>query len=340
MVYKNKKAKARIESAKIIFVDEASMLSGNLFDMINFILKRVKNTREEFGGIQVVLIGDFLQLPPIFKDLNNNKLLFESNAYNKGMFRFCALNKIIRQKDDNDFAKLLNEIRFGDISNIWKIKERIGAKLDLPEDFQPVRLLGYNKSVDEYNQKCLESIEGDLKSFRSIDYGESHHIDSFDRNSPVGQFVKIKKGAQVSLCWNVSVEEGFVNGSVGVVTGFASDGSPIVKFKTGKLIIEPQTWEIFEQVVIQDVIKYKSVASRTQIPLRLAFASSIHRAQGQTLDFATIDLEQVFTESQAYVALSRVKSLNGISILRDFDESRIKVNKKCVDFYLKNSKLI
>ena len=333
-VHRNKKAKARIESAKILFIDEISLCSGNLFNIINIVLKTIRKDKSPFGGISVIISGDVLQLPPIFKDLqNSDDFFFNCRAWDNGRFKPLELTTIIRQENDQEFSKILNEIRVGDTSNIHKIQERIDAKLDLKESIRPIRLLGYNKSVDNWNIKCLESIDAKEIVFWSKDSGEDRHREYFDRNCPSPSKLILKVGCQVMLTYNIDVDGGLANGLIGKVVGF-EEKLPVVKFINGvKAIIDPQKWEIKEQIVNRHIIEYKSVASRTQLPLRLAFASSYHRAQGSTLDFLEVDLNQAFTDGMAYSALSRARTLEGIRVLGNFNIDKIKVNQKCLDFY-------
>lgn len=343
-VFRNKKALSRIRSAKYLFIDECSMISADFFGKLSAVLKIVTKVKQPFGGIKICLSGDFLQLPPVIKDELNEEFdgrtyLFETDDWINGKFKTIYLKEIVRQKDDKEFAELLNEIRLGNITNIHKIKNRIGAKIKTPEGIKPVRILGYNAAVKSYNEKVLASLPGEEVTFTSLDSGENRHLETLDRNCPASKVITLKKDAQVMLLYNIDLESGLVNGSVGIVTGFdKSLKLPIVKFSNGVTrIIDNQEWKIKEQVAEKvagkDIIRYKTVAKRTQIPLSLCYSASYHKTQGITLEYAIIDLQQVFTDSQAYVGLSRVKNLEGLSIVSDFNENKITVSQKCVDFY-------
>lgn len=333
-VFRNKKAIARIGYAKLLFLDEISMCSGELLDILDRIFRSVRGIKSPFGGIQVVFVGDFMQLPPIIKDLSlqDKHFAFESTAWGEAKIKPIILTKLIRQDEDSKFAKLLNELRVGDISNISLLEERVNAKIETKNDVRPAKLLGYNKAVENFNNKVLSNLYGDLKTFWAIDSGEKHHIEYFNKNCPAPKKLELKIGAQVMLLRNVNIEDGLVNGSLGVISGF-EDKCPVVKFNNGlSHIVEKEDWEIKEQVVKDDTIKYKVVARRTQIPLKLAWAFSIHKSQGLTLDAAKIDLNQAFEAGMGYVSLSRVRNMESLS-LTPFDPAKIRVNQKCLDFY-------
>ena len=332
MVFRNKKARSRIISAKFLFIDEISMCSAELFDKIFSVIRVIRRG----APLIVCICGDPMQLPPVFKNPEvENGFFFESDAWTKEKFATVNLTEIIRQRDDKAFGKILSEIRVGNLKNIHKIKERIGAKFDLPEGIQPVKVFGYNSSVDNYNNKILKSLPGKSHFYKAKDDGDEKYTENFNRNSQAPQLLELKEGAQVMLTYNVNVAEGLVNGLIGKVIGFETQNNPIIKFTDGQqLVVESQTWEIKEQIVgLDDVIKYKTVATRTQVPLKLSWANSTHKCQSLTLDYISVDLHEAFEYGMAYTALSRVKSLNGLSIIRDFDEDRISVNPKCLKFY-------
>lgn len=333
-VWRNKKAVARIKYTKVLFVDEVSMLSGNIFEIIDKMFRTVRLVKDKpFGGIQVIFSGDFLQLPPVFKDLTiENQFVFETDAWKDSKIKNCVLTKIVRQEHDSVFANLLEEIRFGNTENIGILDSRIWAKIENKNGIQPVQIFGYNKVVDAYNRKVLDNLAGISKTYWSNDRGEQRHIDFFNKNCPAAKKVDLKIGAQVMLVYNISVEKGFVNGSVGKVIRF-EEKYPVVKFDCGELIVESQKWEIKEQIAESDgSMKYKTVAHRSQIPLKLAWSITVHKSQGKTLESVVIDLNQAFESGSGYVALSRVRNLESLS-LRPFDAEKIRANQKCLEFY-------
>ena len=340
-VYRNKKAYTRIQGTKILFLDEVSMCSGRLLNLVDEVFKKVRRCSLPFGGIQMVFSGDMLQLCPVDKNLLDNTpdFCFKTDSWKLANIKIIHLTEIIRQKDDKEFAKILEQVRFGKTDSLDLLRSRVGAKLNSTGKIQPIRILGYNKAVDYYNQKVLDSIGGKVWSFYSKDNGEDRHIDFFNKNCSAAQKIDLKIGCQVMLLYNVDTENGFVNGSIGKVISIESN-CPVVEFSNGKtLVVEPQKWETKEQIYNEETneMEYKVIASRTQTPLRVAYAISYHKSQGSTLDFAVVDSRQAFTDGMLYVAISRVKTLSGLSFYGDFDASKIKANQECVDFYLKNS---
>lgn len=329
-VKKSKKAQERIKNVKVLLIDEASMIKGELLDKVDVILKYFRYSEQPWGGVKVILTGDLLQLLPVFKPGEIKTYAFESRAWREGKIQVTHLTEIVRQDNNGKFAALLNELRFGDTTNIGLLKERVGIKP--PPGVQAVSLYCRNVDVDRINREKLAEIKAPSKFFDAKDTGMPHHIEQFNKNCPAAQRIELKKGAQVICLANINVYSGIVNGSVGTVTGFNNEGVE-VKFKTGTAIIAENTWEIKEQeVTVSGSMKYRVVATRTQIPLKVAYALSVHRAQGQTLDCAYLDMNEAFASGQSYVALSRVRNLESL-YLEDFCPSRVIVDPKCAAFY-------
>jgi len=335
-VFRNKKATARMRVAKILCIDEISMCSGDLLEKINTVLKIIRKDKSPFGGIQVIFCGDFLQLPAVFKTDDDPLFCFETQTWESANIKTILLEEIVRQDNSSEFAKLLNNIRVGNLDNIEILHSRINKKLDTGE-LKPIKIFCRNVSVDKYNQVCLDKINSKTYSYQSLDMGESYHIDYFNKNSLAVQNLKIKIGAQVMLIYNIDVENGLVNGSMGIIKAI-EDNLPKVEFANGQsIIVEKQSWEIKEQIVVKnregvEEIKYRTVAKRTQIPLKLAFSSTLHKSQGLTLSYADLDFSDAFESGMVYVGLSRVRDINNLT-LKPFNLSKIKVNQKCLDFY-------
>jgi len=334
-INKNRKAAARLESVKVLLIDEVSMIKGELLDKLDIILKYFRRSSMPFGGVKLLLSGDLLQLPPVWKNDAVKTYVFESRSWREAKIEVCALTEIVRQDNNSDFAKLLNELRFGDITNIALLKSRVGAPI--PKDLKPVMIYCKNVDVDRINNAKLAEIKEESFFFRARDMGGPHYTEIFNKNCPAAELIELKKGAQVMLLSNLDVEAGFVNGSIGVVECFTTEGVE-VKFKHGSTVVSNVEWQIKEQQKgLDGDLKYRTVATRNQIPLRIAYALTVHKCQSATLDCAYIDLNEAFGTGIVYSALSRVRSLDSL-YLEDFCPSRIRVDDKCAEFYQKLTK--
>lgn len=328
VVKKNKKATKRIKNCQLLIIDEISMLKASLLDKLDYIFRQIRGIESPFAGIQMVLVGDPLQLPAIIRKEENDGLFFESEVWQDLDLKNCCLTEIIRQKDKK-FAELLSNLRVGKIDGIELLDQCLTTEFE--GDIQPVKLYTKNRHVDLENKRRLDQIQKPEVKFRAIDDGLPHHIKFFDKNCPAPKELILKEGAQVMLLKNLDVKGGLFNGAVGIVEKISIAGVA-VKFKVGTEILGREKWEIQEEDFSNGKRTVKTVACRSQIPLRLAFAASVHRAQGATLDHAHIDISDAFESGQAYVALSRVRDINNLR-LEPFCPSKIMVNKKCLEFY-------
>lgn len=330
---KNGRVKARIRAAEVLFLDEVSMAKGDLLDKVDGVFRAIRRSSSPFGEVQLVAIGDCLQLPPVFRGTEKHNFFFESAAWRDAQVESVVLRQQMRQKADSRFLEILNEIRIGETRNLDVLNSRVDA--GFPNDeIDAVRIFCKNIDVDNYNADRLNAINAPSKVFHAKDNGDDRHTESFNKNCPAPEELLLKIGAQVVLLANLDVEEGFVNGAVGVVKGFTPDGVR-VKFKTGTTVVGVNEWSIKEQDVgIGDgKIRFKTVATRKQIPLKVCFALTTHRVQGMTLDRAVIDMSGAFGDSMVYVALSRVRDLESLSLAAPIDDSAVKANRKCVEFY-------
>lgn len=329
-LYKRPHLRKRWCETEVLIIDEISMLSPALFDKLENVARRIRHNEEPFGGIQLILSGDFLQLPCV----NSDDFCFESESWGRCVDQTVYLTEIMRQKE-LDWQNCLNDVRVGLLPKKTRklLKTRVGVELKNDFGIKPTKLFSTNYSVDYINNKELDILaESDPEFFeynmeihvypgvKNKDYA----IDKYKKSCNAPETLQLCVGAQVMLLWNLDTDCGLVNGSRGVVTSFVGD-IPMVKFLNGReLLIDYNVWESEEQD--------KKILRVVQLPLKLAYALTIHKSQGCSLDYAEIDLSNTFAEGQAYVALSRVKNLEGLSIIGiDFD--KIRANEKAVEFY-------
>jgi len=331
LVGQKKKALGRILACQVLIIDEVSMMKADLMNKLDAVFRYYRYNNHPFGGVQLLLVGDWLQLAPVWKGDEAKDFCFNSDAWKAANIHTIELKEIMRQVHDPRFAEALNKIRVGDTSGLDLIRTRVGAKFD-KSDIEPVRIFCKNVDVDRLNALKLGALPGEMKTYRAKDHGETYHTEHFNKNCPAPETLNLKVGAQVMLLWNVS--DSLVNGSLGVVRSFTTKG-PLVEFEEGSLLVEEATWSITEQEAKKGekgAFKYKVVATRHQIPLKLAWAQTVHKCQGMTLDRAIVDVGEAFTHGMVYVALSRVRNLESLSVV-DFHDSRVQVNKECLDFY-------
>ena len=362
-IKRNKKKLNRWMKTDMLIIDEISLISPLLFDKLEELARLLRENDKPFGGIQLIISGDWLQLQTI----NCNQYTFEANTWNICINEVVYLTKIHRQSNP-EFQEVLNSIRVGRITNKVKslLRSRVGLKLENIHGIIPTKLYSLNINVDEINNHSLDSLvklKGISKEMYKIKWTAMTSIQKKPTQKTLDQFFikktienipkpKTKKhlnpmdhktynkyvsmcnavenlelsiGTQVMLLINLDHEQHLVNGSRGVVEGFNQKNLPIVKFLNGvKDVIDYHNWKI--------EIDNKIVGEFTQIPLKLAWATTIHKSQGSTLDFVEIDLKNIFELSQGYVGLSRVKSLEGLSI-KGLCFEKFRVNVKALKYY-------
>jgi len=297
----------KMRKLEVLIIDEISMVSPTLFSTIDEILKAFKDPFEPFGGVQVVLSGDFFQLPPIQKEHQLERFAWQSDAWRELEFNVCYLQEKFRQTNDV-LINILDDIRAGKISDESFSALKSRCNIDLDVDFTPTRLYTHNFNVDRVNHTELEKLNTPLKSFLAETDGEDMLVDKVYKMSMVKETLYLKVGATVIFIKN-STPKGYVNGTTGVITEFNDDGVPVVLTSSGhKITADVEEWKLKNDMD-------KVVAKVTQIPLRLAWALTIHKSQGMTLDSAEIDLSKTFEVGQGYVALSRIKSIKGLKLL-------------------------
>ena len=304
---KNRVAIRRIREAKVLVIDEISMLDARAFSLVERMCRHAKGSKSlPFGGLQVVLVGDFFQLPPVSRG-EKARFAFESSAWEALATVVCYLSEQHRQ-EDGPFLEILSAIRRNEVTEEHRrsVGERIIGPDDFPDEELP-RLFTHNADVDMINTAALARLPGKACVFRMSTRGSEKPLASLVRGCLSPEQLELKEGATVMFTKN-NPDEGYVNGTLGTVIGFESASRlPIVRTRDGESItVEPTEWAVEEGEEI--------VARIRQLPLKLAWAMTIHKSQGVSLDAAVMDLSRVFEFGQGYVALSRVRTLAGISL--------------------------
>lgn len=336
-------------ACKVLIVDEISMVSCDLFTKLEAIARWMKNSDAPFGGIQLVLCGDFFQLPPVPDrswPKNTPLFAFHSEAWSQSVKHTVELTKVFRQADAG-FVTMLNSLRRGVVPpNMYSLVGRCFTK---PEDLHkktfdqqsqdeqsdqqsdrvlPTKLYPLKVDVSRENHKHLDDIDEEEHEFLAVDTGDPMYVKILQRNCTAEDVIKLREGAQVILLKSMLLEDQrvrLVNGSRGVITEFNDEGWPVVDFEEAtEVTIEPEKFSI--------EVLGKTVATRTQIPLALAWALSIHKSQGMSIDKVYLDLSRVFEYGQAYVALSRARTLEGLK-LAPFHPAVIKAHPQVIQFY-------
>ncbi len=302
----NERIAKRVERTTVLVIDEISMLDGKTLDCVDRVCRAVKRREEPFGGIQTVFVGDFFQLPPISREGElPSQFAFSSRAWTAVSPLVCYLSEQYRQ-EDKIFLDILACLRRNQLSPLHCAhldKRCLADPATLSKDTP--KLYSHNVDVDRINSTELERIAGPVERYDMTFAGRASLAEQLKRGCLSPEQLFLKKGASVMFTKN-SPSGSFVNGTLGMVIGFDEDSNyPVVKTRNGRTIVaEPTEWSIEEHGRI--------LAKISQIPLRLAWAITIHKSQGMSLDAAYIDLKNAFVEGQGYVALSRVRTLAGV----------------------------
>ncbi len=302
---------------KVLIIDEISMLHAHQLDMIDQICRYFKKNNVPFGGMQIVMCGDFFQLPPVMRMPKNGEqqallserkenFVTDSHIWKEMNLSICYLDEQFRT-DDRAYLRVLNDIRESEVNEttIEYLSERLNK--DAEGYTKPTRLFTHNADVDAINLAHLKALEGESHEYFMVGRGSLALNEGLRRSCLAPERLVLKVGAQVMFVKN-NFEAGYVNGTLGEVIRFDKDDHPVVRtFDGSEITVAHASWEVKEDDV--------ELAAITQIPLRLAWAITVHKSQGMSLDAAEIDLSRSFVPGQGYVALSRVRSLKGLKLM-------------------------
>lgn len=314
------KKKKRWKTTSCLVIDEVSMLTPALLELLDAVGRSIRKCDKPFGGLQMVFVGDFYQLPPVSKDTPGPlTFAFESPLWSLTVERTLELTQILRQRDPV-FQQILNEARRGELSADSYSALEARKTMDWKrQEIKPTLLFTKNNDVNAINENQIGKLQDEGKVFTATTKASPRlpaqvvqwAVEKLDKDAPYEPELRLKVKAQVMLLTNQDPAAGLVNGSRGVVTGFTPDGLPLVKFLNGP----PFPVRVAAAAWSSDADKEEDRVIREQIPLRLAYALTIHKAQGASLDSALVDVgPSTFEYGQAYVALSRVRSLEALFI--------------------------
>lgn len=290
----------RIKPVQVLIIDEVSMLDSVNIDDIDKVLKTIHDNKLPFGGVQIVFVGDFFQLPPVSKD-RSAKFAFESEAWNNANLTICYLTEQHRQSDQ-EFLQILTAMRSGTISEEQKNRLISCQRTEKPETI----LFTHNVDVDFINKSELEKLPDELRTFEMESDGIDFLVKTLKKDCLSPEKLELKVGAVVMFTRN-NFDEGYVNGSIGKIISFTGSGEPVVELQNGNTVYSQKAeWQFVENKIVK--------ASIRQYPLRLAWAITVHKSQGMSLDSASVDLSRAFEYGQGYVAISRVRTLAGLHL--------------------------
>lgn len=308
-IRKNKTFKKQFEKTKVLIIDEISMLHKKQISAIDEVLRYCTDSLEPFGGMQVVLCGDFFQLPPIgqYGERSSDKFAFMSHAWLNLQLNICYLTKQYRQSD-NRLHQILDEIRTGNVSAQSKewLKESSATTFDAA--IVPTKLYTHNEDVDFINNNHLAELPGKTRYFKAKTSGEKPLVETLKKTVLTPNKLAMRIGAKVMFVKN-NTDKGYINGTLGEVIEYSELGFPVVQtIDKKKIIANTEEWSFEDE-------KGRVLASYRQIPLRLAWAITVHKSQGMTLDAAELDLSKTFERGQGYVALSRLRDIEHLRLL-------------------------
>ncbi|MBF4506259.1 helix-turn-helix domain-containing protein [Flavobacterium sp. JLP] len=331
-----------IKNMELLIIDEVSMLRADLLDAIDFMMQTVRKNTRAFGGVQVLFIGDLLQLPPVIRDeewrtLRNfykGKFFFHSHVMQQNPPLYIELSKIYRQTDDK-FISVLNNLRNNQITpqDIEILNEYVKPDFDLKNNKGYITLTTHNVKADSMNEQAISDLAGNEYTFQPFVVG-----DFPEKIFPVEENLKLKVGAQIMFVKNdLSFEKRYFNGKMGVIKSLSPEEIFVHFPEENKTIeVEKYEWKNIRYKVneLTKEIEEEVLGTFAHYPIKLAWAITVHKSQGLTFEKAALDVSQVFLPGQAYVALSRLTSLNGLILLSPIQMNGISNDQDVMDYAL------
>ena len=325
IILRNRRIARRFQNTETLIIDEVSMLDAERLDLLERLARIARGNSEPFGGMQVVLCGDFFQLPPVTTmEEPSPEFVYKSEVWQNMGLRVCYLGEQYRQ-GDNEFLKILNAIRSATVDDAVVNRLHQCRTTAFPPMIlkRIVKLYSHNADVDWENRRELSVLPGTEHEYRMTMEGIPAIAEALKRGCLAPEKLVLKQGAAVMFVKN-NFEKGYVNGTLGTVSAFDETGFPVITLLNGKgIVAEPVTWSVEENG--------RTLAQIKQVPLRLAWAITVHKSQGMTLDAAQVDLSRSFEKGMGYVALSRVRSLEGLCVL-GFNDLALRVDEETLIF--------
>jgi ATP-dependent exoDNAse (exonuclease V) alpha subunit len=318
-IKKKKPLREQFDKTKVLIIDEISMLHQDQLNTIHSVLEYCRDNSRAFGGIQIILCGDFFQLPPIgnYGELSRDKFAFMSNAWQFADFNVCYLTEQYRQ-NNNALTGILEEIRSASISQKSIDLLEKASKTTFENGIEPTKLYTHNVDVDKINNQHLKALDGKSRFFKAKTTGDKTLINTLKKQVLTSNEMELKIGAKVMFVKN-NPDKSYINGTLGEVIKYSQLGFPVVKtVNNDEIIASTEEWSIDNEVG-------QTLASYKQIPLRLAWAITVHKSQGMTLDSAELDLSKTFEKGQGYVALSRLRDIDKLKLL-NFNNTSLQVD--------------
>jgi len=336
----NKTKQEVIRNMELLIVDEVSMLRADVLDAMNFMLQSVRRNEEAFGGVQVLFIGDLLQLPPVvraeewntLKNYYSGMFFFHSHVILQNPLLYIELDKIYRQSDQN-FINILNNLRNNEVSeqDVITLNHYVKPDFDIKKNSGYIILTTHNAKADNINNQALRDLKG-----KTFTYYPEIVGDFPDKIFPIDEVLELKIGAQIIFIKNdLNYEKRYFNGKMGVIHSLSEEEIVVHFQEENKYIeVEKYEWENIRYSVDENSkeIKEEILGTFTHYPIKLAWAITVHKSQGLTFDKAVLDVSQVFVPGQAYVALSRLRSLDGLVLLNPIQLNGLTNDASVMDY--------